>query len=577
MIDKSTIVDILSSHADEDNVGIGHYYYNKKSAGFVFESYAELARISFDYGYKLISKGITKGTLAIIIGNNPESQLLMFYGAICAGANPLLMPAINSRSTLLDICERINNISDNISLEVVVIIDVEIEQIVLRELNSDESTYYSTLVFNKNSLNKRNDAPKINLKKDDVAYYQLTSASTGNARMVCITHENVLSNIYAIYKASNCNKNETGISWLPLNHDMGLVGAELFCIGMGFSLYLMSPSDFMRRPGRWIKFISEYKCTMAVAPNFAYEYVIKYISEKELNGLDLTRWRLGFVGAEPISVDTMSRFLSLFKQYGLSTTTLMPVYGLAESTLATTFSDPEEELSYVTLDNFGVEEDGKLKLLSYVNIQFYQHTPTLKNAITLFNVGKPVDGMEVCLLDSNDNTISDELVAGEIVISGTSVAKGYIGQGCSEIKPFNNRFRTGDIGFRYKGNYYVLDRAKNVIIKNGKNYYSGAIETSLASVLGLNRHQIAVFESIITGDEKEIIAFIEDCAHEIELKDSQYCTDTPIDKILIYSGRQIPRTSSGKKQYHKCRALYLNNKLNVDKVINLSVMGSNNE
>ncbi len=189
----------------------------------------------------------------------------------------------------------------------------------------------------------------VNLQPADIAFFQTTSSSTGDHKAVAIAHGNVLSNVHGIKAAVDMDETEKMISWLPLFHDMGLVGAVLFSLCHGYPLHLMTPTQFIKRPLLWLRGISDARCTITTAPNFGYDYCCRLISDKDAGALDLSCVKHFFIGAEPIRESTIRDFCSKFAAAGVGHDQVRPAYGLAESTIITTISRPRTRARFAYL------------------------------------------------------------------------------------------------------------------------------------------------------------------------------------------------------------------------------------
>src|SRR5262249_12035734 len=198
------------------------------------------------------------------------------------------------------------------------------------------------------------DAPKPRAVGEDPAFVQYTSGSTGRPKGVLLAHENLVANIHAIGQAVRIGRKDVGVSWLPLYHDMGLIGALLFAIYWRIPLALMPPPAFLLKPGRWLRASHKHRAPMSPAPNFAYALCVKRVRPQEREGLDLSSWRVAFNGAEPVNVRSVVDFQRTFEPHGFNKLAMLPVYGLAESSLAVTFPDPGEPIRFEVVDRLAL-------------------------------------------------------------------------------------------------------------------------------------------------------------------------------------------------------------------------------
>jgi len=316
---------------------------------------------------------------------------------------------------------------------------------------------------------------------------------------------------------------------------MGLVGTVLFSFCNRYPLYLMTPIQFVKRPALWLKGMSEHRCTIATAPNFGYDYCSRLVSDKDVAELDLNCVKHLFIGAEPIRVSTIQSFVEKFKSCGISEEKIRPAYGLAESTIITSISLPAQQAKFVCFDS---DEMGIGKsVVETRRIPFEAADMDAYEAladIAICTAGSPIDGMVAELVDENDKAVAGEGHAGEIVLSGHSVALGYVGDANQLVDRFEEgRVHTGDMGVMLDGELYIIERIKNIIIRSGENYLVSAIEQRIADLLNTSHEHVAVFETDILDPDSEMLS----------------------------KARDIPRTTSGKKRHFYCRKLYKNDEL----------------
>lgn len=316
---------------------------------------------------------------------------------------------------------------------------------------------------------------------ENIAFLQYTSGSTGDPKGVIVTHHNVLHNVQSMAEGFQQNSNSILVSWLPMFHDMGLIGNLLLTICLGARCYLMSPSAFLQKPVRWLNAVSRYKATTCYAPNFAYELVTKRASNEDLAQLDLRSWTLALNGAEPIKPETLTQFQQKFAACGLPESSIFPAYGLAENTLFVAGSDFYRPFHEFSLDVASYEESKRVI-----------SAKTGKKSRTIVSVGKPCNQIKVEIVCPESHQQLQPGQVGEIWVSGDSVAKGYWNKPLASKETFQARMRdqddethymrTGDFGFLLDGLLYVSGRMKEVIIIRGSNYYPQDIEKLIQSV-----------------------------------------------------------------------------------------------
>ncbi len=407
-----------------------------------------------------------------------------------------------------------------------------------------------------------------NLDLDSLALLQYTSGSTARPKGVMITHRNLMNNLAFIHQRFEVSEADCGVIWLPPYHDMGLIGGYLQPLFGGFPVVLMPPLAFGEQPLRWLKAMSRYRGTISGGPNFAYEQCLRRIGPEQRDTLDLSHWRVAFVGAEPIHYQTLAQFATIFTTTGFKREALYPCYGLAESTLMVTGG--LAEALPVT------------QIVQTSALQSHQFTPSSSNndAQILVGCGQIADDHTLLIVDPVNRTPCPDGQIGEIWLSGPSVTQGYW-QNTYETEqvfgslPFRDNgvnassqfLRTGDLGFVHEGELFITGRLKEIIIIRGLNYYPQDIEQVVEqSHPALVSNSGAAFSVEIDGQERLIFVAEVDRHHrnvEIEAVATairQAVTDSfgleTYTVVLIKPG-QLPRTTSGKIQRLLCRERFL--------------------
>jgi len=528
-----------------------------------------MVRQAYGFGQLLLDSGASKQSVCMIACHSPYATLVSFYGAISVGVIPMIFPMPKALGSHDALSERIKHWGLRFATTTTLVLETGLEE-KFHEVIPDAVNVVRVPDQPDSSDWTQQDSPAVTVECDDgdIAFFQTTSSSTGDHKAVAISHSNVLSNVRGIRAAVDMSDNERMISWLPLFHDMGLVGTVLFSFCNRYPLYLMTPIQFVKRPALWLKGMSEHRCTIATAPNFGYDYCSRLVSDKDVAELDLQCVKHLFIGAEPIRVSTIQSFVEKFKVCGISENKIRPAYGLAESTIITSISLPAQQAKFICFDS---DEMGMGK--SVVETRRIPFEPVAlddyeaESDIAICTAGSPIDGMEAELVDENDNQVADEGYAGEIVLSGHSVALGYVGDAGQLVDRFEDgRMHTGDMGVMLDGELYIIERIKNIIIRNGENYLVSAIEQRIADLLNTSHEHVAVFETDIHDPDSEIVVLVErqdalETPAVTKLLAAFPQENYPVNRLLFSKARDIPRTTSGKKRHFYCRKLYKNNEL----------------
>jgi fatty-acyl-CoA synthase len=422
-------------------------------------------------------------------------------------------------------------------------------------------------------------------KASDIALLQYTSGSTGDPKGVVLTHANLLANIRAIGDAVKLGPDDVGVSWLPLYHDMGLIGAWLTPLHFGLPLAVMSPLSFLTRPERWLKAFQKYGGTVSAAPNFAYELCVRKIADKDIEGLDLSTWRAALNGAEPVNPETLERFAARFAGYGFRREAQLPVYGLAEASLAVTVPPLNRGPLVDRVDREIFTADGRAIPAS----------PNDTTAIAFVSSGKPISKHEVRIVDAQGQEVPDR-TEGFLWFRGPSATSGYYrnaeataallreGRAGDALKRGPTLeanegeyswVDSGDRAYRADGEIYVTGRVKDIIIKGGRNLYPHEVEELAARVEGIRKGCVVAFgiKDETAGTEK-LIVVAESREREASRRTAIAAVVTeriatglglPPDRVELIPPGSIPKTSSGKLRRDETKQLYIAEKLSAGK------------
>ncbi len=410
------------------------------------------------------------------------------------------------------------------------------------------------------------------LRDHEPAFLQYTSGSTGNAKGVMVSHANLMSNQQLIKRRFGHNAQSTVVGWLPLYHDMGLIGNVMQPLYCGSSAVLMSPMAFLEKPIRWLQAISDYRAHTSGGPNFAFELCARKISDEDKAGLDLSPWRLAFNGAEPINPDTMNRFADAFAGCGFNRKAFYPCYGLAEATLLATGGDKNNRPTVAAFYKTGLEQ-GRVR-------------PALDGGDNIRHLvgcgGIDVDaGQRIRIVDPETGELYDSDQIGEIQLSGPSISLGYwqnspaTGQAFIGDTDGQNRWlRTGDLGFIAGGELFVSGRLKDLIIMRGRNYYPHDLEYATeAATDALSPGCAAAFA--VNGDDGEKLVVLAELKRN-RLRQLDYRAEfaairarlveecgIQADTVMLLKPGAILKTSSGKIRRSACRLAFEQQQLKV--------------
>jgi fatty-acyl-CoA synthase len=403
-------------------------------------------------------------------------------------------------------------------------------------------------------------------KANDLAMLQYTSGSTGDPKGVMLTHAHMLANIRAVGQAARLGPGDVIVTWLPLYHDMGLIGAWLTPLHFGLPVAVLSPLAFLTRPEKWLHAFHKHRGTVAAAPNFAYELCVRKIADKDIDGVDLSSWRAALNGAEPVNPETLERFGERFAKYGFRPEAQLPVYGLAEATLAVTVPPLGRgpRIDRVERETFTL----KGRALPAVADD--------ETAISFVSSGKALPGHEVRIVDREGNEVPDR-IEGFLWFRGPSATSGYyrnpkatqalLPQGPTASDGGFPWLNSGDRAYRAEGEIYVTGRVKDIIIKGGRNLYPHEVEELATRAEGIRKGCVVAFglRDEESGTEKLVVVAEtreRDGARRaaIAAKVTEIASQglgLPPDRVELLPPGSIPKTSSGKLRREETKQLYL--------------------
>ncbi len=516
-------------------------------------TYRELWQSARRVAAVLVRYGVKPGDRVALMLPSDHSYFFSFFGTLLAGAVPVPIYPPTRPSQLEEHLLRHARILQNAGTRV--LITVPRARTVARLLKT-QSRVLQYLLTPEELTAGGEELEPVSRSPGDLAFLQYTSGSTGDPKGVMLTHADLLANIRAMGSAVGVSPSDVFISWLPLYHDMGLIGAWLGSLYYGIPLVVMSPLHFLARPSRWLWAIHRHRGTLSAAPNFAYELCRSKIPEEQLEGLDLSSWRWAFNGAEPVSADTLERFAGRFAAYGFDRKALAPVFGLAEAAVGLAFppSGRGPKVDCIRRDRF--TRGGRAE----------QVPPTHSGALRMVACGRPLPGYRVQVVDA-DNKPLPERREGMLQFQGPSATAGYFGNPeATKALHRGDWLDTGDLAYLADGDIYVTGRIKELIIRGGRNIFPYEVEQAVGELPGIRKGCVAVFaatdarsgtERVVvlaetrergTDERERLRAAVRECSTDL--------LATPPDDVVIASPHTVLKTSSGKIRRASMRSLY---------------------
>ncbi len=502
----------------------------------------------------LARAGVGSGDRVLLCLSDPARFLSFLFGAQALGAVPVPLPGLGEFKDQSAFRERIDAvIGDCEPRAIAVDSNREVQQLDPSVLSKATAVDASTTDLPTGEATSVPSSFHFDRSPSETAWLQYTSGSTGLPKGVVVTHANLMANVYAIALAANLGPDDRSFNWLPLFHDMGLIGGVMVGLCIGAEVYVMPTSTFVGRPDSWLRAMSQLKATFACGPNFAYTILARRLPDRALEGLDLSHWRLAFNGAEPIDRSSLEDFRRRFAASGFAIGAMFPVYGLAECTLAAAFPRPGAEPRYHFVDR------GVLSLeRRAVDVE-----SNSDSALSMVSVGRALPEHRIRIVDPEGDADLPERRVGEVVVAGPSVTPFYFRKD-GRYAPPRRELRTGDLGYMLDGELYIVDRLKDLLIVAGRNIVPSDVERVVAKVQGTRYGSIVAFA--IRGsegtDELYLVVGAEPQArHDERIRDEirasvfSHFGVMPRELVLV-APKAIPKTSSGKVRRAMCRELY---------------------
>jgi fatty-acyl-CoA synthase len=518
---------------------------------------------------ELAQRGIGRGDNVAIMLPTSRDFFLTFAGTLLAGSTPVPIYPPFRADRIAEYAERQSAILQNAAARLLVTFR-EAEHVA--KLLKPRVPSLEGVVTAAALVGSRAAAPlgaQLHSRGDDLALLQYTSGSTGNPKGVMLPHANLLANIRAIGEALAVRSDDVGVSWLPLYHDMGLIGSWLMPLYFGLPVIVLSPLAFLSRPVRWLRAFDRYRGTLGAAPNFAYELAAAKVSDSEIEGLDLSAWRAALNGAEPVLPATLDRFAARFARCGFRREALLPVYGLAESSVALTIPPPGRGPRVDRVERSAFELEG-CAIPAPANA-----APDDKNVISFVSVGPAIPRHEVRIVNDLGEDAA-ERVEGRLWFRGPSATRGYYRNDAATAALFplgveEGWIDSGDRAYRAEDEIYITGRVKDIIILAGRNLYPHEIEDVVAQVPGVRKGCVAAFGAAdpTKGTERlVVVAETRERDRAARTRIEQAITaqvsatmGLPPDVVELVPPNTIPKTSSGKLQRDATKRRYVSGAL----------------
>ncbi|MEL7059769.1 MAG: fatty acyl-AMP ligase [Acidobacteriota bacterium] len=532
-----TLVELLEQAREVEHNGL--YLIDRRERERLL-SWGELADSSRRVGASLRALGIQPGERVALIYPTSEAFFRAFFGILYAGAVPVpLYPPV--RLGRLDEYHRRTSAMLQAASVGLILTERRLRALLGATVEMALPALGCRLLDELPVVGK--EAPADPLAAD-LGLVQFSSGTTVSPKPVALAHRAILAQVRALNTNWPGVLGETarGASWLPLYHDMGLIGCIFPALALHSDLALLPPEVFVARPATWLRAISRHRAHVSPAPDFAYGLCVERIRDEELDGVDLSSWRVALDGAEPISPTTLRAFCERFARWGLRPEALTPVYGLSESTLAVTFSTLDQPFRTERFDRDALASD---------------HAVPAADGVELVSVGRPLDGTEIDIRDREARSVPHGVV-GRVWTRGPSLMDGYLDRPQATAAALRDGWLdTGDLGFVHDGELFLTGRAKDVVILRGRNYAPAEIERVVDGIEGVRVGCVVAVSHRPEGADREALLLFVETRRDIAPEEREVlearvveavlgAVGLKVDAVVALEPGSLPRTSSGK-------------------------------
>ncbi|HMW16576.1 MAG TPA: AMP-binding protein [Accumulibacter sp.] len=559
--DATTLVEVIEWHAGRHPDRPHVLLYGENQSGEFGQtltlSYGELLTLARRLATGLVSRGLTpRQTVALMLPTSRD-YLVGFFAVLLAGGIPLPIYPPARLTQIDDHLRRHARILRN--AEASLLITVPQGKATAAMLRAEVSTLREVLTC------AELDAEPIELlyrcTAEDLAFLQYTSGSTGDPKGVMLSHANLLANLRAMGEAIEVGSDDVFVSWLPLYHDMGLIGAWFGSLYFGMRLVLMSPFSFLTRPARWLQMISQHRATISAAPNFAYEMCANKVSDADLAEVRLSSWRLALNGAEPVSPATLDVFARRYAPYGLATEAITPVYGLAECSVGLAFPPLQRGPRIDWIDRQALAGRQTAQPVS----------GDINGAVAVPSCGRVLPRHRLRIVDDNDLPLGERQI-GRLQFQGPSATTGYYrNQEATQALFHGDWLDSGDFAYLFDGEIYLTGRVKDLIIRGGRKLYPYELEKAVGTLPGIRQGCVAVFASadrfgvaerlVVAAETRESDPTIRQQLRQQINQLALAVVDSPVDEVVLAPLNAVLKTSSGKIRRNAMRELFESGRL----------------
>ncbi len=548
-----TLTELIISRKDEQEKGIT-FILGETNERYV--SYKSLYHTSLSFLYKLQEAGFKQGDQVIFQMDDNEKFVYSFWACILGAMIPVPVSAGTNDEHKMKLF-KIWEVLDNPCMLTTRDFMLKLEGFAGKKgLQEQIGSIIKRTAYAEDMENGGRQGEIHRTGPDGMAFIQFSSGSTGEPKGVIITHKNVIANLSSVIKWTGINCRDTGLNWMPLTHDMGLIGTHIKGVLACMNQYNMHTQLFIRHPSLWISKASEHRATIIYSPNFGYKHFLKFFNGDIRKDWDLSGIRLIYNGAEPISAGLCNEFLDKLSMYGLRRNAMYPVYGLAEGTIAVTFPHMGDELRCITLNREYLKMGQAVREAAAEDIR----------AVNFVDVGFPIYDCHVRICGEDNNDLGENRI-GNIQISGANVTCGYYNnpEATRQAVTGDGWLSTGDLGFMRDKRLVITGRAKDVIFVAGQNFYSHDIERAAEDVEGVELGKAAavgVFDEGLQCDRLVMFILFKQKAESFmplsaDIK-RRIGEKTGIEVSEVIPVKSMPKTTSGKIQRYKLREGFLN-------------------